>query len=165
MFILKEDTAKSSHEGGKTLIDFNKSGMPLIEIVTAPDFRSSEEAVEFCKSIYEIVKACDISDADMEKGQMRLEANISLRTQEMEQAGMYPSYKVEIKRLTHSGLWKRRSKQKYLGRVSFLQVGEKSYKRTEVLMKQVEKLYHSEVKKMRMIIGTFESRTYPSFGV
>lgn len=96
---LEEDTAKSSHEGGKTLIDFNKSGMPLIEIVTAPDFRSSEEAVEFCKSIYEIVKACDISDADMEKGQMRLEANISLRTQEMEQAGMYPSYKVEIKNI------------------------------------------------------------------
>lgn len=96
---LEEDTAKSTHEGNKTLIDFNKSGMPLIEIVTAPDFRSSEEAVEFCKNIYEIVKACDISDADMEKGQMRLEANISLRTQEMEDANTYPAYKVEIKNI------------------------------------------------------------------
>ncbi len=96
---LEEDTAKSTHEGNKTLIDFNKSGMPLIEIVTAPDFRSSEDAVEFCKTIYEIVKACDISDADMEKGQMRLEANISLRTQEMEDANTYPAYKVEIKNI------------------------------------------------------------------
>ena len=96
---LEEDTAKSSHEGGKTLIDFNKSGMPLIEIVTSPDFRSSEEAVEFCKAIYEIVKTCNISDADMEKGQMRLEANISLRTQEMETENILPTYKVEIKNI------------------------------------------------------------------
>ncbi len=96
---LEEDTAKSFHEGGKTLIDFNKSGMPLIEIVTAPDFRSTDHAVEFCKKIYELVKTLGVSDADMEKGQMRLEANISLRTEDMELENNLPDYKVEIKNI------------------------------------------------------------------
>jgi aspartyl-tRNA(Asn)/glutamyl-tRNA(Gln) amidotransferase subunit B len=96
---LEEDTAKSFHEGGKTLIDFNKGGMPLIEIVTKPDFRTPEHAVEFSKRIYEIVRVLNVSDADMEKGQLRLEANISMRTPQMEEANEYPDYKVEVKNI------------------------------------------------------------------
>lgn len=96
---LEEDTAKSFHEDGKTLIDFNKGGMPLIEIVTRPDFRTPEQAVEFSKKIYEIVRVLNVSDADMEKGQLRLEANISMRTPQMEEAGEYPEYKVEVKNI------------------------------------------------------------------
>ena len=64
---LEEDTAKSLHEKGKTLIDFNKSGMPLVEIVTKPEFKSVKDAVTFSKKIQEIVRAIGIGDADMEK--------------------------------------------------------------------------------------------------
>ncbi len=96
---LEEDTAKSFHEGGKTLIDFNVSGMPLIEIVTKPVLTSPEEAVEFAKRLRDLAKYLNISDADMEKGQMRIEPNISLRTEAMEKEAKLPDYKVEVKNI------------------------------------------------------------------
>ncbi|KKS28694.1 MAG: Aspartyl/glutamyl-tRNA(Asn/Gln) amidotransferase subunit B [candidate division WWE3 bacterium GW2011_GWB1_42_117] len=96
---LEEDVAKSFHEGGKTLIDFNKSGLPLIEVVTRPCFRSIEDAVDYCKKLQVICRYLGISEADMEKGQMRLEANISLRTAEMEQKDELSPYKVEVKNI------------------------------------------------------------------
>lgn len=96
---LEEDTAKSFHEGNKTLIDFNKSGIPLIEIVTTPCFTDVGDAVDFCKKIQDLARVIGVSDADMEKGNMRLEANISLRTAEMEQKGELAKYKVEVKNI------------------------------------------------------------------
>lgn len=96
---LEEDTAKSFHNNKKTLIDFNTSGLPLIELVTKPIFTSVEDAVEFCKFVQNTMRDLGISDVDMEKGQMRLEPNISLRTQEMEKNNILPSYKVEIKNI------------------------------------------------------------------
>lgn len=96
---LEEDTAKSIHKDGVTMIDFNKSSMPLVEIVTEPTFNSIDDAVEFSKIIQDVVRILDIGDVDMEKGQMRLEANISLRTPEMEREEELPDYKVEIKNI------------------------------------------------------------------
>jgi len=96
---LEEDVAKSLHLKEKTLLDFNKSGIPLVEIVTKPVFSSSRDAVEFCKKIQNIVRFLGIADVDMEKGQMRLEANISLRTSEMEESGELADYRVEIKNI------------------------------------------------------------------
>ena len=96
---LEEDVAKSFHEKNRTLLDFNKSGMPLVEIVTKPVFTNVEDAVDFCKKIQQIVRFLGIGDVDMEKGQMRLEANISLRTAEMENKGELHKYKVEVKNI------------------------------------------------------------------
>ena len=96
---LEEDTAKSFHRGDKSLIDFNTSGMPLIEIVTKPDFRTVEEASEFGREIQRIVRYIEIGDVDMEKGQMRLEPNISVRSQEDEDNNILPPFKVEIKNI------------------------------------------------------------------
>lgn len=98
---LEEDTAKSTHDhtSGKTLIDFNTSGMPLVEIVTKPDFTNSEDAAEFGREIQKLVRFLDLGDVDMEKGQMRLEPNISVRTQDDENKGILPNYKVEIKNI------------------------------------------------------------------
>ena len=104
---LEEDTAKSFHESGKTLVDFNKSGMPLVEIVTKPVFKSVAETVEFSKKIQDIVRILGVSDCDMEKGQMRLEANISLRTMEMEKKNILSNYKVEIKNINSFRFMKR----------------------------------------------------------
>lgn len=93
---MEEDTGKSIHEGGETLLDYNKSGVPLIEIVTEPDFTEVEEVNAFAKRLKQIVKYIDISDADMEKGQMRFELNMSLKP-----AGTkgLPNYKVEVKNI------------------------------------------------------------------
>ena len=68
---MEEDTGKSIHSDDSTLLDFNKSGMPLIEIVTEPDFETVEEVLRFAKRLKQTVQYLDISDASMEKGQMR----------------------------------------------------------------------------------------------
>ncbi|MBD3280806.1 Asp-tRNA(Asn)/Glu-tRNA(Gln) amidotransferase subunit GatB [Candidatus Dojkabacteria bacterium] len=91
----EEDTGKSTHQGDKTLLDFNKSGMPLLEIVTEPDFTSADEVDAFAKRLRQTIRYCDISDADMEKGQMRYELNISLQSE----PGELPDYKIEVKNI------------------------------------------------------------------
>ena len=77
---LEEDTAKLLHDdNGSTLVDFNRAGTPLVEIVTDPDFMSGAEAKLYCQELRTLLRALDVSDADMEKGHMRCEANISVQ--------------------------------------------------------------------------------------
>lgn len=78
---LEEDAAKNMHskDGSHTLVDYNRAGTPLMEIVTEPDIRSPHEAKVFLQELQRIMRALDVSDADMEKGQLRCDANISLR--------------------------------------------------------------------------------------
>lgn len=122
---LEEDTAKSFHEGGKTLIDFNKSGMPLVEIVTRPNIGSIEDAVEFGKTVQDVVRTLDIGDGDMEKGQLRLEANISLRTEKEEKEGKLPPYKVEVKNINSFRFMEKAVRAEIERQTSLLEKGEK----------------------------------------
>lgn len=77
---LEEDAAKNLHDAatGSTLVDYNRAGVPLLEIVTEPDLRSPAEAKALLQEIQAILRAVGASDADMEKGYMRCDANISL---------------------------------------------------------------------------------------
>jgi aspartyl-tRNA(Asn)/glutamyl-tRNA(Gln) amidotransferase subunit B len=85
---LEEDAAKTVHVGGRTgriggadwsLVDYNRGGTPLVEIVTAPDLRSADEAKRFLQLLRQTIVELGISDAEMEKGTLRVDANVSVR--------------------------------------------------------------------------------------
>jgi aspartyl-tRNA(Asn)/glutamyl-tRNA(Gln) amidotransferase subunit B len=76
---LEEDPGKLTHEAFDTLIDFNRAGVPLAEIVTEPDMHTSTEVVAFLNALRNLIVYAGISDCDMEKGQLRCDANVSLR--------------------------------------------------------------------------------------
>ncbi len=92
---MEEDTGKLTHESGATLIDFNRSGVPLVEIVTEPDFHDANDVTEYLQKLQQTVRYLDVSNADMEKGDMRLEPNISLSLDPKK----LPDYKVEVKNI------------------------------------------------------------------
>ncbi len=92
---VEEDSAKSTHTKEDSLIDYNRGGAPLVEIVSAPHLSSPSEAKTFAQEIRLIMRYLNISDADMEKGQLRCDANISLRP--VGDTNLYP--KTEIKNI------------------------------------------------------------------
>jgi aspartyl-tRNA(Asn)/glutamyl-tRNA(Gln) amidotransferase subunit B len=97
---LEEDTAKLVHGEGPTgerisLVDFNRSGAPLMEIVTDPDIRTAEQARRYAEELQLLLRTIGASDADMERGQMRVEANVSLRPRGTEAFGT----RVEVKNM------------------------------------------------------------------
>jgi aspartyl-tRNA(Asn)/glutamyl-tRNA(Gln) amidotransferase subunit B len=85
---LEEDAAKTVHAGGATgrsvgadysLVDFNRGGTPLLEIVSAPDLRSADDAMSYLRLLRQTIRELDVSDADMEKGTLRADVNVSVR--------------------------------------------------------------------------------------
>ena len=92
---LEEDTAKLLHQNEASLVDFNRAGVPLVEIVTNPEIKNAPHAKVFIEELQKIVRYLEISNADMEKGQLRCDANISIRPRGDKK--LYP--KTEIKNL------------------------------------------------------------------
>src|SRR5580765_5798733 len=92
---LEEDVAKSFHFETTTGIDFNRAGTPLMEIVTQPEINSPEEAFAFLSALKQILIYGAVSDADMEKGQLRCDCNVSVRPEDQTELGA----KIELKNL------------------------------------------------------------------
>ncbi|MDD3296260.1 MAG: Asp-tRNA(Asn)/Glu-tRNA(Gln) amidotransferase subunit GatB [Candidatus Omnitrophica bacterium] len=92
---MEEDAGKLIHKEGYSLVDFNRTGMPLLEIVSEPDIKSPQEAFEYLNQLKLILKYIGASDCDMEKGSLRCDANISLRPAGQTEFGT----KVELKNM------------------------------------------------------------------
>lgn len=92
---LEEDVAKLTHFGGVSGVDYNRAGVPLMEVVSEPDMRSADEAYAYLTGLKEIMQYGGIGDCDMEKGQMRCDVNISLRPVGQKEFGV----KIELKNL------------------------------------------------------------------
>lgn len=118
----EEDTGKLIHEENETLIDFNRSGVPLVEIVTKPDIKSAFQAKEFLEKLQRIIRYLGVSDCNMEKGTMRLEPNISVR-----KAGeaKLPPYKVEVKNINSFRFVEKAIEYEVKRQIDLLEKGEK----------------------------------------
>ncbi|MEK7097562.1 MAG: Asp-tRNA(Asn)/Glu-tRNA(Gln) amidotransferase subunit GatB, partial [Patescibacteria group bacterium] len=138
---LEEDTGKSSHPAGKnySLVDYNRAGTPLMEMVTDPVIRDGQTAKKFCQRFQQILRYLDVSDADMEKGHMRCEANISVQEKgrwerkgkDINSIGDYKlNSKVEVKNLNSFRAIEKAIDYEIKRQIQALQDGEKIIQET-----------------------------------
>jgi aspartyl-tRNA(Asn)/glutamyl-tRNA(Gln) amidotransferase subunit B len=92
---MEEDAGKSTHHGDHSLINLNRAGVPLLEIVSGPDLRTPQEAAEYARSIRQILRYLEVCDGNLEEGSMRCDCNISIRKKGTEKFGT----KVELKNI------------------------------------------------------------------
>ena len=123
----EEDTGKLTHTGDETLIDFNRSGVPLVEIVTEPDFTDSFQIKDYAKKLQQLFRYLGVSNADMERGDMRLEANISVRPKGQKQL---PPYRVELKNINSFKFMVDAVEYEIKRQIEALEKGEKLHQET-----------------------------------
>ena len=123
---LEEDAGKLVHEKGRTLVDYNRCGVPLIEIVTKPDFRSIEEAREYLERIQLTMRYLGISDCKMQEGSLRSDVNISLRTKGSEELGT----RTEIKNMNSFTFMERAIQYEVQRQTAVLEAGQKVQQET-----------------------------------
>ncbi len=117
---LEEDTARSTHDKGEeSLVDFNRAGVPLMELVTEPVIHDGESAAKFAKELQLLLQTLGIAEANMEKGEMRVEANVSVS------AGKNLGTKVEVKNLNSFKAVEKAIAYEYDRHIGLLEKGEK----------------------------------------
>ena len=154
---LEEDTGKLLHEGKETKIDFNRSGVPLVEIVTEPDFDNADDVKAFLEELHTIIEYLGVSDADMEKGSMRMEPNISLRIVESRKSKVesnneyldpkdLPKYKVEVKNINSFNFVKKAVEYELKRQQEILEKGELPAQETRGYDEKTETTYSQRSK-------------------
>ncbi len=124
---LENDAGKLIHSGQNSLVDWNRAGSPLAEVVTEPDFSSPEEVFYFLKEFQRIFRFLGTSNADMEKGMMRCDVNVSVRPKGQKELGT----KVEIKNMNSFGNAKKALEYEYYRQTKLIENGEKDKIRQE----------------------------------
>jgi len=143
---IEEDTSKSIHEGDSTLLDFNRAGVPLIEIVTKPVIESAEEAVLYLEKLREVLLYAGVSDVKIEEGSMRCDANVSLRESDSNVLGV----KTEIKNIGSISSVKAAINYEIDHQKQMLEKGEKITVQTK---------RYDEKREMTILMRTKESNT------
>jgi aspartyl-tRNA(Asn)/glutamyl-tRNA(Gln) amidotransferase subunit B len=123
---IEEDAGKLIHAQDGTLIDYNRCGVPLIEIVTEPDIRSAEQAVEFAKSVRNILLYAGVSDCKMQEGSMRFDVNLSIREQGRKEFGT----RTEMKNLSSFKMLQKAIEYEYKRQVKAVKNNEKIIQQT-----------------------------------
>ena len=139
---MEEDTGKLIHTGNKTLIDFNRSGVSLVEIVTEPDFSNSDDVKIFLEDLQTTIRYLNVSDADMEKGSMRLEPNISIKKKN----GKMADYKVEIKNINSFKFVKKAIDYEIKRQIELLKKGITPKQETRGFDEKLQKTYIQRIK-------------------
>ncbi len=130
-------------------VDFNRAGVPLIEIVSEPDIRSGDEAHAYLTELRKLVRYLEICDGNMEEGSLRCDANISVRKKGETKLGT----KAEIKNLNSIRNVKRAVEFESKRMIELLEHGEGSRSKQEVLMPTAIQLFQFAIRKMQMITG------------
>ncbi len=160
---LEEDTAKSLHgENDETLIDFNKSGVPLVEVVTMPDFKSIQEVTAFAKRLHQIVRYADVSNAEMQKGQMRFELNISMKPVGQKEL---PDYRVEVKNIGSISVLEKTINYEIKRQTEILEKGEEIIQQTRGLADMSGKTKLQRVKETADDYRYFPEPDIPPFKI
>ncbi|MCX6603666.1 MAG: Asp-tRNA(Asn)/Glu-tRNA(Gln) amidotransferase subunit GatB [Acidobacteria bacterium] len=130
---MEDDAGKSIHDGFKdsdrfTYVDLNRSGTPLIEIVSEPDIRSSDEAVEYLNEVKQAMQFAEVSTCDMEKGHLRCDANVSMRRKGAEKFGT----RAEVKNLNSFRFLKQAIEFEMVRQVEILESGGRVIQETRL---------------------------------
>ncbi|MDE3209038.1 MAG: Asp-tRNA(Asn)/Glu-tRNA(Gln) amidotransferase subunit GatB, partial [Pseudomonadota bacterium] len=150
---LEEDAGKSLHEDfhGKTGIDLNRAGTPLLEIVSEPDMRSAEEAVAYAKTLHTLVRYLEICDGNMQEGSFRCDANVSVRPKGQAEYGT----RCEIKNLNSFRFLERAIEFETSRQIDLIESGNKIIQET--------RLYDSERDETRSMRSKEEANDYRYF--
>jgi aspartyl-tRNA(Asn)/glutamyl-tRNA(Gln) amidotransferase subunit B len=125
---MEEDAGKSTHHGDYTLINLNRAGIPLLEIVSGPDIKSAIEAAEYGKAIRQIVRYLDVCDGNLEEGSMRCDVNVSVKKAGVEKLGT----KVEIKNINSFRFIEKAVEYEIDRQIDALEAGEKIIQETRL---------------------------------
>ncbi len=143
---LEEDTARSTHDTGDcSLVDFNRAGVPLMELVTEPVIHSAEQASSFAKELQLLLRYLGVGDANMEKGEMRVEANISV-SPESKGDSQKLGTKTEVKNLNSFKVVEKAISYEIKRQIALLESGEKVVQETRGWDEAGQKTYSQRIK-------------------
>ena len=148
---LEEDTARSIHASGKSLVDFNRSGVPLMELVTEPVIRDAETAGKFARELQLLLRTLGAGEANLEKGEMRVEANISVSDEE----GNLGT-KVEVKNLNSFRSVERAIAYEIDRQIALIAKGERVVQETRGWNEAKQETFHQRFKE-----GSADYRYFP----
>lgn len=181
----EEDTGKLMHTNGETLVDYNRSSVPLVEIVTEPDFNDPSQVKDYAKKLQQIFRYLGVSNADMERGDMRLEANVSVRKVDMslrevsatKQSGegdrfvntrddkALPDYRVELKNINSFRFMVAAIEFEIKRQIEALEKGEKLTQETRGWNEDKKQTYTQRVKEEANDYRYFPEPDLPEFNI